>query len=89
MSTGYSAPRREPVAPPLYAIERQVNDWNAQHPIGTHVIVRRAQNREEHTETCSQAWVLSGHSAVIMLKGISGCYSLDHVRLAPQTERSA
>lgn len=80
MSTGHREQRRQPVAPPLYALERQVDDWNAHHQLGTEVIVRRDSGQEVQTKTRSQAWVLSGHSAVIMVDGISGCYSLDRVR---------
>lgn len=80
MSGGYRRQQRQPVAPPFFALERQVDEWNAQHEIGTTVIVRRDSGQEVRTETRSQAWVLSGHTAVIMLNGISGCYSLDRVR---------
>jgi hypothetical protein len=32
------------------------------------------------TRTRSEAQVLGGHSAVVWLEGISGCYLLDRVR---------
>ncbi|CAO3439810.1 hypothetical protein [Azospirillum argentinense] len=40
---------------------------------------RRDDGTSHITVTTSEAWVLSGHSAVILLKGISGCYLLNRV----------
>ena len=37
------------------------------------------------TRTRSEAQVLSGHSAVIWLDGVRGCYLLDRVRAIPET----
>ncbi|MGR0185380.1 hypothetical protein [Azospirillum aestuarii] len=57
----------------------QVNAWNSQNPVGAKVVVRRDDGTSNITVTTSEAWVLSGHSAVILLKGISGCYLLNRV----------
>ncbi|MDP1611680.1 MAG: hypothetical protein Q8M11_11530, partial [Sulfuritalea sp.] len=38
------------------------------------------------TKTRSDAQVLSGHSAVIWLENVSGCYLLDRVTPAPNVE---
>lgn len=54
-------------------------DWP--HPPGTDVIVTKDDGTKIETKTASKAWVLSGHSQVIMLEGISGCYSLDRVKV--------
>lgn len=58
-----------------------VDDWNDKHPVGTPVIVDRG-NEDFHTRTRSGADILSGHTVVIWLEGISGCYALDRVRPA-------
>ncbi|HEX2886799.1 hypothetical protein [Vineibacter terrae] len=61
------------------SLQRTVDRWNAQHPVSTAVIVRRDSGELQLTSTRSAAWVMSGHSAVILLNGISGCYHLDRV----------
>lgn len=71
---------RKPPSPKQ--LEAACARWNAAHPVGTKVIVRRDGGQEEETATRSEALVLSGHSAVIWLDGISGCYLLDRVRPA-------
>ena len=64
-----------------------VDDWNKNHPvIGIDVIVKKDDETEQSTKTRSAAWMLGatgdypGHTAVILLEGISGCYALDRVR---------
>jgi hypothetical protein len=56
-----------------------VDAFNAQYPIGTAVLVRRDNGDLQETKTRSCAEVLSGHSAVIWLEDIGGCYLLDRV----------
>ncbi len=80
MSAGYERKQRRPVAIPLAALNARVDDWNQQYPIGTTVTVQRDNGNVLHTQTRSQAWVLSGHTAVIMVNGIAGGYDLDRVR---------
>ncbi len=63
-----------------------VDDWNKDHKTGTDVIVKKDDKSEVRTKTRSEAYMLGssgdypGHTAVIMLEDISGCYSLDRVR---------
>ena len=57
-----------------------VNAWNNKYPEGTPVIVTRDNGEKLETVTRSVAWSMCG-SAVVLVKGISGCYSL--VRCAP------
>lgn len=63
-----------------------VNAWNKEHQPGLDVIVIMDDNKEVRTKTRSEAQMLGacgdypGHTAVIWLEGISGCYSLDRVR---------
>lgn len=61
-------------------LNSQIVAWNTNHDIGTNVIVKRDNGSEMETRTRSRAAVLSGHSAVIWLDGISGCYLLERVR---------
>jgi len=65
-----------------------VEAWNKDHKPGLDVIVRKDDESEVRTQTRSEAFMLGangdypGHTAMIQLKGISGCYSLDRVRPA-------
>lgn len=58
-----------------------VDQWNAQHPAGTAVTVRKDDGSEIQTKTRSEAAMLGGHTAVIWLDGMSGCYLLERVTL--------
>lgn len=62
-------------------LQKQVDDFNARWPVGQKVSVRKDAGDGVITTTRSAAEVLSGHSAVIWLDGISGCYLL--VRVTP------
>lgn len=63
-------------------LQDQVDSWNAQNEVGAAVTVTKDNGDEIHTTTRGKAYVLSGHTAVIFLDGISGCYALDRVRAA-------
>ena len=67
------------------ALQKQVDEFNARYPVGQMVTVRRDAGNGILTKTRSEAQVLSGHSAVIWLEGISGCYLLD--RVTPVTDQ--
>lgn len=56
-----------------------VDYWNERFPQGTPVIVYRDNGEKLETVTRSDAWILGGHTAVVQVKGISGCYSLSRV----------
>jgi len=60
-------------------LQAQVDAWNAAFPIGARVTVRKDDGTTTATTTRSAAWVAGGHSAVILLDGISGYYLLDRV----------
>jgi len=62
--------------------QQEVDDWNMRHAVGAAVIVKLDSGETETTTTRSTAWVLSGHSAVILLTGITGCYRLDRIKPA-------
>lgn len=68
--------RRQPSQAELQA---QCDAFNARYPVGTSCSVRKDGGEAIITKTRSEAQVLSGHSAVIWLEDISGCYLLDRV----------
>lgn len=69
-------------------LERICDRWNTRHPIGTPVVVKRDGGQTISTRTRSAAQVLGGHTAVIWVEGISGCYALDRVSaLRAETQR--
>lgn len=62
-----------------------VNAWNKEHQPGIDVIVTLDDEKQWATKTRSDAQMLGvsrdypGHTAVIWLEGMSGCYRLDRV----------
>jgi hypothetical protein len=56
-----------------------VDGFNRRYPIGTDVLLRKDDGSLLETKTRSRAEVLSGHSAVIWVEGVSGCYLLSRV----------
>jgi hypothetical protein len=65
-------------------LQAQCDAFNARYPVGQKVSVRKDDGAGSITVTRSKAEVLSGHSAVVWLVDISGCYLLD--RVTPITE---
>ena len=67
---------------------RAVAQWNALVPIGSPVSVEMDSGEIRATTTRSNAQMLGaepsrgcpGHTAVIFLEGITGCYNLSRVR---------
>lgn len=60
--------------------QKRVDRWNAEHPVGTEVEVTKDLGEVLRTRTRSRAELLSGHTAVIWLEGVRGCYLLERVR---------
>lgn len=60
-------------------LQRQCDDFNKFYPVGQLVSVRKDGGDDILTKTRSEAQVLSGHSAVIWLEDIRGCYLLDRI----------
>ncbi len=60
-------------------MQRECDKWNERYPVGQAVTVRRDGGDIMTTKMRSEAQLLSGHSAVIWLEGISGCYLLSRV----------
>jgi hypothetical protein len=68
---------RKPITAQLQAT---CDKFNAAHPVGTEVFLKKDFVVEPfRTTTRSTAQVLSGHSPVIWLEGVTGCYHLDCV----------
>lgn len=65
--------------PNLAKMQRQCKDWNAANPVGCDVVLTKDNGEKLHTRTISEAQILSGHTAVIWVEGVSGCYLLDRV----------
>jgi hypothetical protein len=65
--------------PNVKQLQAACDAWNAAHPVGSSVTLMR-DSGPMPTRTRSAAEVLSGHSAVVWLDGVAGCYALDRVR---------
>ena len=64
-------------------MQAECDAFNATNPIGSDVFVKLDGVDEPfRTRTRSDAQILSGHSAVIWLETVSGCYLLDRVHAA-------
>ncbi|WP_051150160.1 hypothetical protein [Reyranella massiliensis] len=59
--------------------QQAVDAWNKAHPVGTAVMVSKDRHEIVRGKTTSDAYVLGGHSAVILIDTIRGCYLLDRV----------
>lgn len=70
--------------PNLKKLQAECDEFNASNPVGTKVLVQ-LDGRDEAFETLtrSEAQILSGHSAVIWLEKVSGCYLLERVTQTP------
>lgn len=60
-------------------LQAQCDAFNRIYPPGHKVKVRLDSGEIRETKTIGPAVVLSGHSAVIWLEGVRGCYLLDWV----------
>lgn len=64
--------------PNTKALQRTCDKFNAKHPIGTPGLVKLdGEDTPFPTKTRTIAQVMSGHTAMIWLGGVSGCYLLD------------
>jgi hypothetical protein len=68
--------------------QRQCDRWNKQCAVGSLVRFYPVTGRAEYRlrRTRSEAYMLSGHTAVVFLEGESGCVALDNVKQAAQNE---
>ena len=65
--------------PTMAQLTAECARWNAANPVGTPVNVRMDCGEIRETVTRTGAQILSGHTAVIWLDGISGAYLLSRV----------
>jgi hypothetical protein len=70
---------KRPHRPNPLKLQAQCDAFNRVYPIGCKVNVRLDSGEIRETKTKTRAEVLQGHSAVIWLEGITGCYLLDRV----------
>ena len=61
-------------------LQRRVDNWNRNCPVGTVVTVTLDDGELFVTTTRSLAWVMGGHSAMVMVDGIAGGYLIDRVQ---------
>lgn len=60
--------------------QQQVDAFNAQFQVGSEVMLKKDfVETPIRTKTTSEAFILSGHTAVVFLEGVSGCYMVSHV----------
>jgi len=69
-------------APSAKQLQAQCDKFNSTVAVGGAVVVELDGGERRETITTSEAQVLSGHTAVVWLKGVSGCYDLDRVKPA-------
>lgn len=64
--------------------QKRVDEWNAAHPVGTKVtryrLIRPLREPQE-TVTRSEAWLMGGHSAMVMVEGVAGGVLLESVEV--------
>ena len=67
-------------------LQIECDAWNRAWPVGTRVVYHSVIGEAKgiHTRTRSQAYVLSGHTAVVFVEGVAGCVALDAVDPAPE-----
>jgi len=63
----------------IEVMQSKCNVFNQQNPVGSPVTVVLDFGQKRETRVKYAAGVLSGHTPVVWLEGISGCYVLDRV----------
>lgn len=60
-------------------LEETCDRWNQRYPVGTPVVYHPVlgERAGHETKTTSPASILSGHSAVLFVEGVSGCVALE------------
>lgn len=69
-----------PKRPTAAQLQKQCDKWNAANAVGTTVSYQEIRGEGEtfRGKSNSEAQMLSGHTAVIWIKGKSGCVCLEH-----------
>lgn len=63
-----------------WEVQKQVDEWNDRVEVGDTVVVQLDSGERLRTRTRSEADILGGHSPVVWLEGVAGCYALERVR---------
>jgi hypothetical protein len=73
-----------PKRPTAAQLQKQCDNWNAKHPVGTVISFEEfIGDGETHRSASSdEAHVFGGHTAVIFLEGKSGFVDLEHCKAA-------
>lgn len=67
------------------ALAKEVEDFNLHVPVGSPVVVTKDMGEQVETRTRSEAWVMGGHTAMVMVDGIPGGYLLSRVKASLAT----
>lgn len=59
--------------------QKMVDNWNTKHPVGTKVSYLKDNKESIVTYTKKEAFLLSGHTACVMLEGVSHVVALEKV----------
>jgi len=65
--------------PNIAKLVAECDNFNRRNPVGTPVAVQKDNGSIVETKTRSQAYVMSEHTPVVFVDGISGCYALSRV----------
>jgi len=63
----------------IEVMESKIKVFNEKHPVGSNVTVIKDLGETFETTVRFPAAILSGHTAVVWLRGISGAYVLNRV----------
>ncbi len=61
------------------SMQSRCDVFNKKHPVGSDVTVILDFGQQKETKVKYPAEIMSGHTAVVWVEGISGAYSLDRV----------
>lgn len=63
----------------IEVMQSKIEVFNQKHPVGSPVIVIKDLGEKMKTRVKFPAEILNGHTPVVWLEGISGCYLLNRV----------
>jgi len=75
----YNTKEMNQVSESTEVMQSKCDAFNKNHPIGSPVTVVKDFGEQVETKVKHPAQILSGHTPVVWLAGISGCYLLDRV----------
>jgi hypothetical protein len=61
-------------------LQEKVDNWNLLVKVGDEVTVKRDDGSFFDTRTRSEAWVVGGHTPVVCVEGITGCFLLERIK---------